>query len=77
MSAAQEVEAVFSLYEREGHREYFGEEVTQLEHAVQCGMLAEKDGYAPQVFSQASLTIQINHVFLRSYWAHFCMTLDI
>lgn len=35
---------ILSLYRHKGHLQYAGEPVTQLEHAWQCGRLAEKSG---------------------------------
>ena len=40
---------VFSLYKKYGHNDYLGEPVNQLEHAIQCAMLAEKEGYSNEV----------------------------
>ena len=40
---------VFSLYKKYGHNDYLGEPVNQLEHAIQCAMLAEKEGYSDEV----------------------------
>ena len=49
LTAEEMTEAVFSLYERGGKKAYLGEEVTQLEHAIQCAMLAEQEGWDNQV----------------------------
>ena len=40
---------VFSLYKKYGHNDYLGEPVNQVEHAIQCAMLAEKEGYSDEV----------------------------
>ena len=40
---------VFSLYKKYGDNDYLGEPVNQLEHAIQCAMLAEKEGYSDEV----------------------------
>ena len=42
---------MFDLYERHGHHNYQGERVSQLEHAVQCAMYAERDGATGEVGS--------------------------
>ena len=36
---------ILSLYDKYGQADYIGEPVSQLEHMVQCAMLAEKEGY--------------------------------
>lgn len=38
------VRKIFDLYRNHGQCQYIGEEVSQLEHACQCAMLAEQDG---------------------------------
>ncbi|MBS1811425.1 MAG: HD domain-containing protein [Acidobacteria bacterium] len=43
MTASQIINQVFALYETRGHRQY-GEEVTELQHALQCAMFAERAG---------------------------------
>ena len=43
MSTSQIINDVFALYERRGHRQY-GEEVTELQHALQCAMFAKRAG---------------------------------
>ena len=40
---------VFSLYKKYGDNDYLGEPVNQLEHAIQCAMQAEKEGYSDEV----------------------------
>ncbi|CAB3988692.1 Hypothetical predicted protein [Paramuricea clavata] len=46
---------VFSLYKKYGDNDYLGEPVNQLEHAIQCAMLAEKEGYSDEVILGAFL----------------------
>ena len=46
---------VFSLYENRGGENYIGERVTQLEHATQCAMLAEQEGYSDDVSNLGTL----------------------
>ena len=41
---------VFSLFEKYGNEDYLGENVTQLEHAIQCAMLAEKEDGSTEVY---------------------------
>jgi predicted HD phosphohydrolase len=43
------ISKVFSLYKKYGDSDYLGEPVNQIEHATQCGMLAEKEGYSDEV----------------------------
>lgn len=38
------METITALFAQSGHDAYFGEPVTQLEHALQCAQLAEKAG---------------------------------
>ncbi|NP_001171807.1 HD phosphohydrolase-like [Saccoglossus kowalevskii] len=52
---------VFALYRKHGDVDYIGEPVTQSEHAVQCAMLANKDGYPEEVILGA-LFHDIGHV---------------
>lgn len=37
------IDAVFDLYKNYGEQDYIGEEVTQLQHALQCGHLAHEE----------------------------------
>lgn len=46
---------VDALFAERGGSEYFGEAVTQLEHALQCAWLAEQDAQPPQVIAAALL----------------------
>lgn len=43
MTASQIINEVFARYETHGHRQY-GEDVTELQHALQCAMLAARAG---------------------------------
>jgi phosphonate degradation associated HDIG domain protein len=43
------VDQIFSLYEKHGAEEYYGEEVTQLEHMCQSAELARAGGYDDEV----------------------------
>lgn len=52
MSAVEEIEA---LFERRGQREYLGEPVSQLEHALQTALLAEQSGASPALITAALL----------------------
>ncbi len=52
--------AVFRLFDRYGGQNY-GEDVTQLEHMVQCGHLAEEAGYDDEVVL-AALFHDIGHL---------------
>ncbi len=42
-------ENVFGLFRKHGNEDYLGEKVTQLEHAVQCAMMAEKESSTTEV----------------------------
>jgi phosphonate degradation associated HDIG domain protein len=59
-SLSPQVQEIFSLYEKYGHEAY-GEDVTQLEHAVQSAQLAEKEGYEDEVIL-AALFHDIGHI---------------
>lgn len=43
MTASHIISEVFARYETRGHRQY-GEDVTELQHALQCAMLARRAG---------------------------------
>ena len=45
----QKVDDIFSLYEKHGAEEYYGEEVSQLEHMCQSAELARTGGYDDEV----------------------------
>lgn len=59
-SLAPEVQEIFSLYEVYGS-EVYGEDVTQLEHAVQSAQLAESEGFDEEVIL-AALFHDIGHI---------------
>lgn len=40
---------IFNVYEKYGGKDYIGENVSQLEHALQCAQLAEKDNFQHDV----------------------------
>lgn len=52
MTVADEV---IRLFDRRGDSEYGGEDVTQLEHALQAAWLAEQEGAAPALIAAALL----------------------
>ncbi|UII29577.1 HD domain-containing protein [Fulvivirga ulvae] len=43
------IKEIFSLYASNGHEEYYGEAVSQLEHMLQTATLAHKQGYDEEV----------------------------
>jgi phosphonate degradation associated HDIG domain protein len=55
------VDEVFDLFERRGGTEYFGEAVSQAEHALQAAALAEEAG-APAALVVAALLHDIGHL---------------
>jgi gamma-butyrobetaine dioxygenase len=61
MMKLSSLEDIMRLYALRGGLRY-GEGVTQAEHAVQCAMLAEKDGAAPGLVA-AALLHDIGHLF--------------
>ena len=44
-----------ALFARRGHEQYTGEPVTQLEHALQCALLAEQEGADDELVTAALL----------------------
>ena len=42
------VEEIIALYREYGSRDYIGESVTQVEHAIQAANAAKSDGYGPE-----------------------------
>ena len=60
LSSLAEIEQVYA--ERGG--QHYGEDVTQLEHAVQCAALAEAEDAAPSLIA-AALLHDIGHLFER------------
>jgi phosphonate degradation associated HDIG domain protein len=49
------IERLFALFREYGSRAYFGEAVTETEHALQCAHLAEQSGAGPELISAALL----------------------
>jgi predicted HD phosphohydrolase len=54
------LDALAGLFGDQGGAEYFGEEVTQAEHMLQAGALAERDG-APAPLVAAALLHDLGH----------------
>ena len=48
-SAEAVTKRVFDLYRLHGESDYIGEKVTQTEHAIQCAILAEEEGFPVEV----------------------------
>ena len=55
------VDTIFTLFERRGHAAYFGEPVSQLEHALQTAHQADQRG-APDYLIAAALLHDIGHL---------------
>jgi phosphonate degradation associated HDIG domain protein len=55
------IEAIFGILREAGHDRYGETAVTQLEHALQCAALAERDGAGPALIA-ASLLHDIGHL---------------
>ena len=53
----EQADHVFSLYKKYGNNDYLGEPVSQLEHAIQCAMVAEKEGYSDEVGSLQTFAV--------------------
>jgi [1-hydroxy-2-(trimethylamino)ethyl]phosphonate dioxygenase len=49
------IDEIFELLQERGHGSYFGEPVSQLEHALQCAHLAEQEGAGPSLVAAALL----------------------
>jgi predicted HD phosphohydrolase len=49
------IDDIETLFRQRGHEQYSGEPVTQLEHALQCASLAEKDGASDALLCAALL----------------------
>jgi len=49
------VDEIFRLLEQRGHGSYFGEPISQLEHALQCAHLAEREGADNELIAAALL----------------------
>jgi 2-amino-1-hydroxyethylphosphonate dioxygenase (glycine-forming) len=52
---SQIVDEIFSLFEKYGHEQYFGEPVTQLQHACQAAQFAYTEGYDDVIIIAAFL----------------------
>ena len=52
---------VLELYKRYGSHDYIGEKISQLEHAIQAAMLAEKDNQSKEIIL-AALLHDIGHL---------------
>ncbi|WP_448571617.1 phosphonate degradation HD-domain oxygenase [Trichothermofontia sp.] len=61
MRDSQALHAIVDLLRHEGHAQYGGEAVTQLEHACQCADLAQKQGASPSLIT-ACLLHDIGHL---------------
>jgi gamma-butyrobetaine dioxygenase len=55
------LQELFDLFEKHGQRLYFGEAISELEHALQAANLAE-DGGAPDALVVASLLHDVGHL---------------
>ena len=55
------VDTIFTLFQRRGHAAYFGEPVSQLEHALQTAHQADQRG-APDYLIAAALLHDIGHL---------------
>ena len=49
MGADEVTGQVFRLFDLYGHNDYLGEKVTQVQHMVQCAMLAEQEDGSAEV----------------------------
>lgn len=49
------IDRIFALFRERGNEMYFGEAVTETEHALQCAYLAEQSGAAPELVAAALL----------------------
>ena len=56
-----QVQEIIGLFESRGSSQYGGEAVTQLEHALQCAMLAESEAASPELVV-AALLHDIGHL---------------
>jgi phosphonate degradation associated HDIG domain protein len=55
------IDRIFTLFREKGSGAYFGEAVTETEHALQCAHLAERSGAAPELIA-AALLHDIGHL---------------
>lgn len=54
MQPTQIINDIFALYHQRGHRQY-GEDVTELQHALQCAMFAARNNEAPNIVAACLL----------------------
>ncbi len=54
MQATEVINKIFALYHERGHRQY-GEDVTELQHALQCAAFAARNNEAPHVVAACLL----------------------
>ncbi len=55
------IDRIFTLFREKGNGAYFGEAVTETEHALQCAHLAEQSG-APAALIAAALLHDVGHL---------------
>lgn len=63
MTSIENINKVFDLYVNYGSNGYIGEKLSQLEHAAQAGMLAEKEGCSDEIILGAFLH-DIGHLLI-------------
>lgn len=56
-----EIDEIFDLFEKYGNADYIGEDISQIEHAVQAAQLAEEQGYDQETIL-AALLHDIGHI---------------
>lgn len=69
MTASELIDCIVRLFSERGNKEYHGEAVNQLEHALQAATLAERDGQAPSLIV-AALLHDIGHML--HDWGEHC-----
>ena len=52
---ADKIDEIFSHFEKFGDKDYIGEAISQMEHALQCGHQAEQDNYSNDIILGAML----------------------
>ncbi len=60
-SPTEATNEIFALLQRRGQEAYFGEPVSQIEHACQCAQFAEQEGHDEEVI-RAALLHDIGHI---------------
>ena len=55
MDTETKIQQIFGLFDKFGHENYIGEEVTQLQHAQQAAQEAKKAGHSDHVILGAFL----------------------